>query len=656
MSYGLVRIGGRCRRWKDSTLPEDASLPAADTLTQHQLVRHIESRTRWCFAKVCQVREAEVELTFFDGTTPRGWVPRTAVESLETFLRGRERVWSRTRTQLTSLFFGQSYDRLPAERLRSMQQTLRRAGIDFTPREWQSPQTKVQLWLDRGIVPSTSTDPRLTALLPQWLEPFVLPSGSRDPLGLQGPAERLVNEVLPGLTVFTSRAGYYGFLSWAIRTVNALPPGAVPPRLPRREILNALERALALCEFAHHGMGDDSCPLIGQRSKLRVLSAHTNGRFRVPDSILKNQNSAGSFRLFATSLVSLGLVEEADELAADGLLPFRLTARGDRLASAFQARVDAPALLRFALGTGTQPREAIQRWGSDLCFSSLAKRAAFRGPLLEGLLRGNNRDAEKRYRTVALLYDAGLSLTSNNSSTSEDAVNELEAVTLEDGVQGTGLSNLDVVLHFYGRTPSPEIRALQQLAVFELLSLGFNALFRAAVVSVAEGGTTDITGLTRSISSVATHETLWQAPMIAAKPPTVRHLTRALLKCEDPVEGAAIGGLLLLRLLRDSLLSVVWETLATTAREPMAMIDQGLRAQMQRSLAEVLPALLLKMVAHHEVVSQRKSRQRWLFAEGNVLLRDDIQTMGLGLHALRFPQLGSLARDLDLVATDLRHG
>jgi hypothetical protein len=81
----------------------------------------------------------------------------------------------------------------------------------------------------------------------------------------------LVNEVLPGLTVFTFRAGYYGFLTWAIRSVNALSRDEVPRRTSRREVLHASERALALCEFVHHGLDDDSCRLIGQRSKLRVL-------------------------------------------------------------------------------------------------------------------------------------------------------------------------------------------------------------------------------------------------------------------------------------------------------------------------------------------------------------------------------------------------
>lgn len=62
------------------------------------------------------------------------------------------------------------------------------------------------------------------------------------------------------------------------------------------------------------------------------------------------------------------------------------------------------------------------------------------------------------------------------------------------------------------------------------------------------------------------------------------------------------------------------------------------------------------MVERHELVSQRKNRQRWLFVEGSTLVRDDPQAMGLGLHALRFPQLGSLARDVELREEDLRDG
>ncbi len=77
---------------------------------------------------------------------------------------------------------------------------------------------------------------------------------------------------------------------------------------------------------------------------------------------------------------------------------------------------------------------------------------------------------------------------------------------------------------------------------------------------------------------------------------------------------------------------------------------------MDRSLAEALPDLLLAMVERHELVSQRKNRQRWLFVDGNTLVRDDPQAMGLGLHAMRFPQFRSLARDVALRGEDLQDG
>lgn len=629
-------------------------MSADERLISGQLVRYLETTTRWYFARVRRVRDEEVELSFFDGSAPMK-VPLAQVESLEAFLGGRERTWSRTRSQLTSFFYGREFERLRENRFREMQRTFRKAGISFHPEDWPTADTRVQLWRDGSVVERNGADPKLEGLLPQWLEPFVLPTGSRDPLGLQAPAERLVNEVLPGLTVFTFRAGYYGFLTWAIRSVNGLARNAVPRRTPRREVLNALERTLALCEFVYHGVEDDSCTLIGQRSKVRVLSGNEGDRYRVPESILKNQNSAGSFRLFATSLVSLGLAEEADELAADGLLPFQLTSLGVGLATAFQRRVDS-SFIPFAMGERMHNRDTLRGWGRDLCFSGIARQTRYRDPLLRGLLLGNSRDTEKRYRTVAHLFAEGLLADVDADVAVQDAVNEEDAANLEDDVQGTGVSNLDVVFHFYGCPPREDLRALQALSVFELLSLGLSAIFRAAVVSIADAGKADIAGLTRSIGAAGALAALWKTPMKDAKPKTVRKLAVELLECDDAVEAAAVGGALLLRIIRDPLLSVVWESLVQMAREPVELIERCLRQKLDRSLAEALPQLLLSMVERHELVSQRKNRRRWLFVEGTTIVRDDPQAMGLGLHALRFPQLGSLARDLNLREEDLHHG
>lgn len=624
-----------------------------ESLKAGQMVRYLATSSRWRFALVKRLRPGDVEIAFFDGS-PAASVTYSEIEALDRFLALRTRTFSRTRFQLTKLFYGKAFQRLPESRLRQMQQALRKAGIVFHPAEWPTADTRIQLSRDGSIVERDSMAPDLEKLLPQWLEPFVLPSGSRDPLGLQAPAEKLVNEVLPGLTVFTARAGYYGFLTWAIRTVN----GMMSVKEPRFEVLNAFERALVLCEFVYHGRDDDSCRLIGQRSKLRVLSSRQGDQYRVPEMILKNQNSAGCFRLFATSLVSLGLVEEAAELAADGLLPFRLTKLGDDLANAFARKLDAASFISFAKSERRKNSEELRSWGESLCFSSIARGAVYRKHLLQGLLLGNRRDTGKRYRTVTHLFAHGLIQPERKSTDSESNSTEEDAAVHEVEIGGAGISNLEVILHFFHCGPDHELIDLQSLAVFELLSLGLSAIFRAALVDVTTSGRTDLPKLSHSIASQEERVRLWQTPMRDAKPQKVEKLVRKLFQSadRDHTLAASLGGELLLRVIRDPLLPAVWPKLTQLVPEPVQIVDRCLREQMHYSLEAALPGLLQSMVERHEIVSRRKNRQRWIFCDGDSLVRDDPQMMGTGLHALRFPQMVSLIQDLDLTAEDLRNG
>ena len=123
----------------------------------------------------------------------------------------------------------------------------------------------------------------------------------------------------------------------------------------------------------------------------------------------------------------------------------------------------------------------------------------------------------------------------------------------------------------------------------------------------------------------------------------------------DAIEAAHISGALLTRVLHDPVLPSVWDMLRQMTGEPIELVDRCLRRRTELPLRRVLPDLLIAMAERHELVSQRKGRQRWLFADGSVIVRDDPRPMGLGLHALRFPQLGSLARDLRLREEDLRY-
>jgi hypothetical protein len=148
--------------------------------------------------------------------------------------------------------------------------------------------------------------------------------------------------------------------------------------------------------------------------------------------------------------------------------------------------------------------------------------------------------------------------------------------------------------------------------------------------------------------------------MNQTKPPTVRKLVFDLKLVDgrelDPMDAAHIAGALLVRVLRDPVLASVWDLLTQFAGEPIELVNRCLRARMAVSLTQALPDLLVAMVERHELVSERKGRQRWLFVDGNVFVRDDPRPMGLGFHALRFPQFGSLARDLRLREEDLRDG
>src|SRR5208282_3197169 len=228
---------------------------------------------------------------------------------------------------------------------------------------------RVQIWHDDSFIEAgaSDTDPVYETLLPKWLEPHRLPPGSRDPLGFQSYAEKIADEFLPGLTVFTTRIGYYGFILWAIRELNnaECARGEV-----RRERFHRLERALALCEFVNHGKEDDDCRLLGQRSKSEVLQSAENNRFRVPQRILKNQESAGALRLYSTSIEKQGFAKIVPEQAVENLLPFELTDLGLRLARGFERRVP-DGFWEFALGEKGKDRDEIRHWGKRLCFAEL---------------------------------------------------------------------------------------------------------------------------------------------------------------------------------------------------------------------------------------------------------------------------------------------
>jgi hypothetical protein len=588
-------------------------------LAPGDLIRYEATTTRWHLGVVREVDNESVEAESFWGDCQR--VPLEQVTKFRDYLDSRQRTLSLKRTALCEAFFGDPLYRLREERLRKIQTTLQSHGLAFYPKDWPTPDSRVQIWRDDSVVfkNRADKDTKLEALLPRWLEPLKLPTSSRDPLGLQAHAERLANELLPGLTVFTNRIGYYGFLAWAIQFINNSP---CPSGLTRQECLYRLERALALCEFVYHGAGDDSCPLLGQRSKTQVLQSAEADRFRVPKRILKNQASAGAYRLYFTSLNSFGFTQEATDLGSEGLLPLAITDLGNRLVRAIDHRLDSK-FARFALSNDSLERDTIRSWGKRLCFSELHRQGRYREPLLEGFLLGNSPDAEKRFRTVERLFERGLLTGSFEKPTNEstaEVLAEEDARAAEEIPAVAGLGNDTVLLNFYEEPPQDDNQDFQAGAVFELVSLGLSALFQAIVEELWKVGRTKPVQLGASIAEDQQVGHLWSSPLTTSvtRTPKARKIVQQLLASADPMRRASLGGVLLARLVRDRPQRAVADDLA--ANPALMLCHQVLWSQPERSLAQVFPDLVAAMLDRHQTVSMNKNRRRWCYLDGDIVV------------------------------------
>jgi hypothetical protein len=536
-----------------------------------------------------------------------------------------------------------------------MQGVLRKHGYSFSPDDWPSSATRIYIWADRSVIfPALKpVDRELAALLPRWLDPQKMPPSSRDPLGLQAYAERVANKLLPGLTVNTTRIGYYGFLCWAIDLVNGQQP---PVGMSRREMLNRLERALVLCEFVHHGPKDDSCRVVGQRSRTQVLQSAENNRYPLPSRIVKNQNSAGALRLYATSLANMGFAEEAPELAVDGKLPWVLTGLGRSLNRAFARRLPE-GFEEFAFSDRAIHRERIGSWGRALCLSQLRKLGSYRDDFLAGFLRGNSEVAETRFSTVKHLFKRRLldgEYRRTARSKGRDAVGEDDANFTEEVDELEGLTNFEVLIDSYEQKSVAENVDFQEAAVYEFIALDLSALFHHAVHRLQDSGKKRIGDLQDELAKDRLYSKMWARPRqeSSRRARSVRDVVDDLFESEGkPAHQAVVGAELLIAVAQGAPYSAVQSRLAESPVSPIFV--EYFRSEPGRLLSEAYPQLLRSLVERHCEVSANKNRQRWCYLDGDMVMRDDLQPMKLALHAIRFPQLYGLCADAAVDRSDL---
>jgi hypothetical protein len=163
---------------------------------------------------------------------------------------------------------------------------------------------------------------RLLGILPNWVEPDPLRSRATDALGLQAVADRLADRLLPGLSVLTTRARYFTFLSWARDQVGVEPDER---KIHRWEVALALAEASISDDDRDHAT---ACSFVGSRN---VVSFPRNRVPRDPRTVYR----VPAWRAYRASMIDLGLIKGGprfalEEQGAEAAARFRSAVRHRR--------------------------------------------------------------------------------------------------------------------------------------------------------------------------------------------------------------------------------------------------------------------------------------------------------------------------------------
>lgn len=196
--------------------------------------------------------------------------------------------------------------------------------------------------------------------IPYWVEPPPALPGSIDPLGYLAESDQTAEQLLPGMTVSTTRARYLSFLCWAIRET-----GNDSLEIDRWEI------ALSISEFLRHSSNKNVCTYLGVQ-----LLQQRKPQLQPGDRIPSRLHVQTARILYSGLLVSCGLFDEKGD---------QLTKLGQRVANEFSKD----------MGPKTRPKQVFRCEGMP-CLSQIRDREM--DYLRQGLLE-NNDDAAKRLQT-----------------------------------------------------------------------------------------------------------------------------------------------------------------------------------------------------------------------------------------------------------------
>jgi hypothetical protein len=468
-------------------------------------------------------------------------------------------------------------------------------------------------------------------ILPRWTIPPELPlqPGSRDPLGFQRYAARFADNILPNITVLTTRARYYAFLAWMLDEIAlAIEPrflvGDALPFEEYTETVARFERFLALAEAVWHSNQENGCSWVGKRRSKALVRG---GRRSLPlhISLTVREGVQGTLANYRLSMKAIGLLSEIQ-----GPLPDLLTDEGRELADKFRRAV----------------RKAKAKRASSLCLD--LNQLSVRMSVLEDI---------GKWMCLSAISDAEYTLLGPKllGGEHEVLVNELRN-TFEHKLASTDESE---ILKSYLRSDARQGVAfeLKQIAVYQTFALACLGLFKGLRVAFEE------IGQERRLDEILAAQLEYEGIQPSS---TLGTLTRQVEGLEEIVSLHNQPGDWLkesAEWIRPALRLLAWLARRVEAEPALVFSETVDSVSLQdvadlmrltdRQVDKVLEMLCERLASDHQRVFISKRKKPWLSLSGPYLrLEDDVDLpLYFPPNSVRLGSLISIFRDLEM-----RHG
>jgi hypothetical protein len=275
-----------------------------------------------------------------------------------------------------------------------------------------------------------------------------------------------------------------------------------------------------------------------------------------------------------------------------------------------------------------------------------------------------------RLHTLQLLAASGLLFGRHKATPTVSIITEDAAGGDVEELEGSDSGeNVLFLMHFYAEQPAGGGEEFIAAAVYELVSLAFNAVWAGLVASVRARKRQGLSSWCQSAVKNSPEPKLWTLqnggfPISAL--PHERTALRRLLPSgvaarlyEEPtpkrVSEVVTTGLMLAAkvVARESSRRLLNTRLRDT--ELVELLQYTLLSERRETLGRLLSDWVNVLIDRHEKVSDRKGKEVWIRNYGNEMRAVDAHQMALGFHSYRMPQIISLIRDVRMERRDLKH-